>query len=148
MVRGIATGLLALAVAATGCATGELHQASLYRGDSASVNWEVVGIRTTISDDDQQIRWNYTVILRESAGRAIKFEHLETSATGDTVTVRLTRLRSFTFGHFEVEGLHVGVYDVAPQIADLDGLLGTDFLHRFVVNVDVDAHRLTLERRP
>jgi len=76
---GVLTGLVSIAVAAAGCAAGNLDQASPYRGDSGPVNWEIVGIRTTISDDDQQIRWNFTVILRETAGRAIQFERIETS---------------------------------------------------------------------
>jgi hypothetical protein len=70
-----------------------------------------------------------------------------TVATGDTVNIRLARLRSFAVGDFEVEDLHVGLYDVAPQL-DIDGLLGTDFLHRFVFNVDGGARRLSLERKP
>jgi len=55
-------------------------------------------------------------------------------------------LRALTVGSFEVEGLHVAVYDVVPQVPSVDGLLGTDFLHRFVVNVD--GRQLTLERKP
>ena len=51
-------------------------------------------------------------------------------ATGSTVSVRLSRLRSLALGSFMVEDLHVGVYDVIPQLADIDGLLGTDFLHK------------------
>jgi predicted aspartyl protease len=77
---GVLTSLVTIAVVTAGCAAGNLEQASPYRGDSGSVNWEVVGIRTTISDDDQQIRWNFTIILRETAGRGIQFESLETSA--------------------------------------------------------------------
>ena len=69
-------------------------------------------------------------------------------ASGDRVTVGLARLRSLALGDFEVEGLHVGIYDVAPQLADFDGLLGTDFLHRFTINVDGAARRLSLERKP
>ena len=61
------------------CAAGNLDQASTYHGDSGPVNWEIVGIRTTVSDDDQQIRWNFTIILRETAGRGIQFESIETS---------------------------------------------------------------------
>lgn len=69
-------------------------------------------------------------------------------ASGDSVTITLARLQSFTVGDFEVEGLHVGVYDVAPQLADIDGLLGTDVLERFTINIDRGARRLTLERKP
>src|SRR5262245_57515411 len=31
-------------------------------------------------------------------------------ASGDSVTVRLARLRALALGNFEVEGLHVGIY--------------------------------------
>src|SRR5262245_23787112 len=71
-----------------------------------------------------------------------------TVATGESVAVPLVRARSFVIGDFEVEGLHIGLYDVVPQLSDVDGLLGTDVLHRFTVNVDHDARRLTIERRP
>jgi predicted aspartyl protease len=77
---GVLTGLVTIAMVAAGCAAGNLDQASPYRGDSGPVNWEIVGIRTTVSDDDQQIRWNFTIILRETAGRGIQFESIETSA--------------------------------------------------------------------
>jgi aspartyl protease len=73
---------------------------------------------------------------------------LVTVATGDSVPVPLVRTRSLVIGDFEVEGLHIGLYDVVPQLADVDGLLGTDVLHRFTVNVDHDARRLTIERKP
>jgi hypothetical protein len=69
-------------------------------------------------------------------------------AIGAGVTVRLARLRSFAVGDFEVDGLHVGIYDVVPHLADVDGLLGTDVLHRFTIHVDGDARRLSLERKP
>jgi predicted aspartyl protease len=89
--------------------------------------------------------------LVERIAGAVEVEGLRPSiivATGDSVTVRLSRLRSLAVGSFEVEGLHVGVYDVIPQLTDVDGLLGTDFLHRFVLNVDSSAGRLSLERKP
>ena len=69
-------------------------------------------------------------------------------ASGDRVTISLARLQSFAVGDFEIEGLHVGVYDVAPQLTDIDGLLGTDVLQRFTINIDRGARRLTLERKP
>src|SRR5262249_27035991 len=69
-------------------------------------------------------------------------------ASGDSVAIALARLQSFAVGDFEVEGLHVGVYDVAPQLAEIDGLLGTDVLQRFTINIDRGARRLTLERKP
>ena len=62
------------------------------------------------------------------------------------MSLSLLRLRALAVGSFEVEGLHVGVYDVVPQVPGIDGLLGTDYLHRFVVNVD--GRQLTLERKP
>jgi hypothetical protein len=76
---GVLTGVVTIAMVAAGCAASNLDQASPYRGDSGPVNWEIVGIRTTVSDDDQQIRWNFTIILRETGGRGIQFESIETS---------------------------------------------------------------------
>jgi predicted aspartyl protease len=76
---GVLTGLVTITVVTAGCAASNLDQASPYRGDSGPVNWEIVGIRTTVSDDDQQVRWNFTIILRETAGRGIQFESIETS---------------------------------------------------------------------
>jgi predicted aspartyl protease len=78
--RGVLTGLVAIAAVAAGCAATNPDQASPHRGDSGPVSWEIVGIRTTVSDDDQQIQWNFTIILRETAGRGIQFESIETSS--------------------------------------------------------------------
>lgn len=89
--------------------------------------------------------------LVERITGAVEVEGLRPSiivATGDSVTVRLSRLRSLSVGSFEVQSLHVGVYDVVPQVPDVDGLLGTDFLHRFVLGIDSDARLLSLERKP
>jgi len=80
---------------------------------------------------------------------AVTIEGLRPSiitASGETVSLSLLRLRALAVGSFEVEGLHVGVYDVVPQVPSIDGLLGMDFLHRFVVNMD--GQQLTLERKP
>jgi predicted aspartyl protease len=89
--------------------------------------------------------------LVERVEGAIEVEGLRRTivgATGDKITVSLWRLRSFAIGSFEVEDLHVGVHDVIPQLPEIDGLLGTDFLHRFVVNIDGGARQLSLEKLP
>jgi predicted aspartyl protease len=87
--------------------------------------------------------------LVERVPGAVTIEGLRPSiitASGETVSLSLLRLRALAVGSFEVEGLHVGVYDVVPQVPNIDGLLGMDFLHRFVVNMD--GQQLTLERKP
>jgi hypothetical protein len=72
--------LLGVAAATAGCATAGLDESGASRGDAGPVNWEIVGIRTNITPDERGIRWSYTVILRETAGRAIQFETIETSS--------------------------------------------------------------------
>ena len=48
-------------------------------------------------------------------------------------------------GDASVENLEVGVFDVAPQAPELDGLLGANFLQRFKVTFERAARRMTLE---
>jgi hypothetical protein len=42
------------------------------------------------------------------------------------------------------EGLEVAVYDAFPEVPEIDGLLGADFLGRFRVTLDKAGRRMTL----
>jgi hypothetical protein len=52
------------------------------RGTSGPVTWEVVNLRQQVSADGQETRWSYTLVLRETAGRAIQFERVQGGAYG------------------------------------------------------------------
>jgi predicted aspartyl protease len=69
------------------------------------------------------------------------------AAGGTTLSVPIARLESIALGAFVVESLDVGVYDVLPQAANVNGILGTDFLHHFRTALDLRARTLTLETR-
>lgn len=65
-------------------------------------------------------------------------------AGGGTMEVAFVRLASLQIGHARLENFEVGVAEVAPESAILDGLLGADFLQRFRVTLDRHARKLTL----
>jgi aspartyl protease len=48
-------------------------------------------------------------------------------------------------GDASVDNLEVGVFDAMPQVPDVDGFLGADFLQRFKVTFERTARRMTLE---
>lgn len=79
--------LIASAWALSGCAAAGATQP---RGTSGPVAWEFVDIRQTT--EGPILRWNYTLVLKETAGVAIEFEKAEISATG----ARLNPLRQET----------------------------------------------------
>jgi tetratricopeptide (TPR) repeat protein len=62
------------------------------RGASGPVAWEVVGVRTdTLA---AEVRWSYTLVLRETAGTAIQFERVvRSTARGADVGGRVTEER-------------------------------------------------------
>jgi serine/threonine-protein kinase len=62
------------------------------KGASGSVAWEVVGVRTdTLA---AEVRWSYTLVLRETTGTAIQFERVVRSvARGDDGGARVTEER-------------------------------------------------------
>ena len=50
------------------------------RGVSGPVEWEVADIRQSRTPDGREIRWDYTIFLRETDGRRIRFETLQLGA--------------------------------------------------------------------
>lgn len=63
---------------------------------------------------------------------------------GEMLTVPMIRL-ALRVGEATVQNLEVAVTEVSPGDADVDGLLGADFLQRFKVGLDRSASRMTLE---
>ncbi len=64
--------------------------------------------------------------------------------TGEAVTVAVYTVALLEVAGAQVSALPVLAYDI-PQSAD--GLLGRDFLSRFIVTVDDSAGRVTLRPR-
>jgi hypothetical protein len=97
--KGIARSLLALGTVGlatmTGCATTPGTPA--FRGTSGPVAWEVADIGQVVSPDKQRMRWSYTVVLRETVGSPIQFEHIERSSysSGTEMIGSGVRLRPF-----------------------------------------------------
>ncbi len=50
------------------------------QGVSGPVTWEVVGVKTENLADRQELRWHYTLIIRETEGTGIQFERVVHSA--------------------------------------------------------------------
>ncbi len=75
-VRGLAVGLLAAA-----CASMETSGPDQLHGASGPVVWEIVGVRSTLAADGREIRWAYTLILRNTSNERIQFEALDTQAS-------------------------------------------------------------------
>jgi hypothetical protein len=71
--RALAAGMMVAA-----CAAGASGPAPL-RGTSGPVAWEVVDVRQT-RPDQYTVRWDYTVVLRETAGVGIDLERIDMGA--------------------------------------------------------------------
>jgi len=67
---------------------------------------------------------------------------------GQKLAVPFVTLAVVQVGDARVDGLEVGVYDAFPEAPEIEGLLGGNFLHRFRVTFDKDAHRMILAPLP
>lgn len=74
--------LVAAALWVSGCASVGSGAPDQLRGSSGPVSWEVVNLRQRSAPDGKEIRWYYTLVLKETAGRAINFEKEERGAEG------------------------------------------------------------------
>lgn len=63
---------------------------------------------------------------------------------GRTVSIPLARVKTVKVGQIVVEDMDLGIFESHPDIPELAGLLGGDFLDHFNVSVDRQARRLTL----
>lgn len=67
-----------------------------------------------------------------------------TVAGGGQLSVPLVRARSLAIDQAEVHAIEIGVYDATPDLPDVDGILGTDFLGHFTVTIDRQSGTLLL----
>jgi predicted aspartyl protease len=67
---------------------------------------------------------------------------------GKRTSVPLVRVRSIQVGDVVVEDLQIPLYNVLPEVPNLAGLLGADFLHHFKFTVDRQGKRLSLAVQP
>lgn len=67
-----------------------------------------------------------------------------TVAGGGQFAVPLVRARSLAIGQAEVNAIEIGVYEIAPDLPDVDGILGTDYLRHFRVTIDRQGGTLLL----
>jgi hypothetical protein len=65
-------------------------------------------------------------------------------AGGGQLAIPLVRARSLAVGEAEVHAIEIGVYDITPDLPDLDGILGADFLRHFRVTIDRQGGMLSL----
>jgi predicted aspartyl protease len=65
---------------------------------------------------------------------------------GGQLSVPLVRARSLAIGQAEVQAIEIGVYEATPDLPDVDGILGIDYLGHFAVSID--RHRRTLLLAP
>jgi predicted aspartyl protease len=67
-----------------------------------------------------------------------------TVAGGGQLSVPLVRARSLAIDQAEVHAIEIGVYDATPDLPDVDGILGTDYLGHFTVTIDRKGGTLLL----
>jgi len=65
-------------------------------------------------------------------------------AGGREIAVPRVRVASVKLGPAAVENLYIGVYDTFPNVPDVDGVVGMDFLRHFRVSIDQREPRLLL----
>ncbi|HSE94266.1 MAG TPA: hypothetical protein VLD61_00150 [Methylomirabilota bacterium] len=71
--RRLAVGVLMGIALLSGCAAAGLEGA---RGAAGGVTWEVTNPGQLESQDNQRFLWSYAVVLRETAGRSVRFEQM------------------------------------------------------------------------
>jgi predicted aspartyl protease len=64
---------------------------------------------------------------------------------GDKLDVPFVKLAVLGVGDARIEGMEVGVFDVAPAARGIHGLLGADFLYRFRFTLDANEGLMQLE---
>jgi hypothetical protein len=70
--------VLALHLVLAGCAAG---QASVQKGESGPIAWEVTDIRQSLQEQGNRMRWDYTLVLRNISSKAITFDQITLVAT-------------------------------------------------------------------
>ena len=56
----------------------------------------------------------------------------------------LVRARTLSINEAAVLAIEIGVYEVVPDLPDVDGILGTDYLSHFTVTIDRQKGTLLL----
>src|SRR5262245_28601479 len=74
--RSIPWIVVAVTAGAVGCASGGTSNPERFEGSAGQVTWEVVDIVQSVSADSRSIRWDYTIVLRETSGTSIEFEKI------------------------------------------------------------------------
>jgi clan AA aspartic protease (TIGR02281 family) len=95
------------------------------------------GASMTVVDPDILDRLGYSL-----TGRQARF-----STAGGVVQAPLVSVSALMIGESRVEPLTVGALNIEGHSAEVDGLLGMDFLRHFEFSLDQDARRLILHSR-
>lgn len=61
-----------------GCASG---RADLSRGEAGPIAWEVADVRQTVEERGNRMRWNYTLVLKNTGSTAVTFDQMTLIAT-------------------------------------------------------------------
>jgi len=67
-----------------------------------------------------------------------------TVAGGEQLSVPLVWARSLAINEAAVLAIEIGVYEAVPDLPDVDGILGTDYLSHFTVTIDRQKGTLVL----
>jgi predicted aspartyl protease len=65
-------------------------------------------------------------------------------AGGGQLSVPLVRAQSLAINEAAVQAIVIGVYEAVPDLPDVDGILGTDYLSHFTVTIDRQRGTLLL----
>jgi hypothetical protein len=106
----------------TGCAGGHTSSQPL-QGVSAGVAWEIIDLRQRASTDGRAIRWYYTIVLKEVAGRAVDFKTIERSMHGQ-LSVETAETFPFTRHLAPKSDQRLSVWDGVRRNAFAPGTFG------------------------
>lgn len=70
--------IMLMALAGSACASVERSAPDRFRGTSGPVAWEAVNVRQRVTPGPpHEIRWDYTLVLKETSGTGIQFEKVQ-----------------------------------------------------------------------
>ena len=72
---GLVLALLTAATHLPACTVGESTRA--LRGQSGPVTWEIVDIQQELEEHGSQMRWNFSIVLKNTGDTGIAFEQVE-----------------------------------------------------------------------
>jgi hypothetical protein len=77
---GLILALLAITTQLPACAAGGTGSLGVSRGQSGPVAWEIIDMKQTLEDNGFRMRWNFTIVFKNTASVPFDFERVETGS--------------------------------------------------------------------